>query len=154
MSDSVTGYCTKSRAFVIDTTLIGKYTISLRMSDTSALFELLAADHRRRLLILLCETDSIQIPEGLLTRGGTRARTNGSPQESGHEETAIQHTPTEEDALEVQLVHCHLPKLEDADVIEWDRETQTVTRGPAFAEIEPFLSLLIGNADKFPHKLL
>ena len=153
MSDSVTGYCTKSRAFVIDTTLIGKYTISVRMSDTSTLFELLAADHRRRLLILLCKTDSIQIPEGLLTRG-TRARTNGPPQESSHKETAFQHTPTDEDALEVQLVHCHLPKLEDADVIEWDRETQTVTRGPAFAEIEPFLSLLIGNADKFPHKLL
>lgn len=153
MSDSVTSCHTESRVFIIPTTLIGKYTIISRMSDASALFELLAADHRRRLLILLCETDSIQIPEGLLTRG-TRARTNESPQESGHEETAIQHTPTEEDALEVQLVHCHLPKLEDADAIKWDRETQTVTRGPAFAELEPFLSLLIGNADKFPHKLL
>jgi len=153
MSKSVTSCHTTSSSFTIGPTLIGKYTISLRMSDTSALFELLAADHRRRLLILLCETDSIQIPEGLLTRG-TRARTTGRPEESDNEETAFQYTSTNEDVLEVQLIHHHLPKLEDADVIEWDRETQTVTRGPAFAELEPFLSLLIGNADKFPHELI
>lgn len=123
------------------------------MSDASALFELLASDHRRQLLMVLCETDSVRIPEGLLTRGGTQTSAIGAIQESGHEQSDVRYTPTEREALEVDLVHCHLPKLEDADVIEWDRESQTVTRGPAFAEVEPFLLVLARNADKLPNEL-
>ncbi len=41
---------------------------------------------------------------------------------------------------EVAIVHLHLPKLDEADLIEWDRESRTVERGPRFDELKPLLS--------------
>lgn len=38
--------------------------------------------------------------------------------------------------------HVHLPKLDDAEFIEWDQEENTVMRGPRFEEIQPFLELV------------
>jgi len=38
--------------------------------------------------------------------------------------------------------HNHLPKLEEADYIEWDREAGTISEGPKFGEIEPLLKLI------------
>lgn len=43
---------------------------------------------------------------------------------------------------ETLLYHVHLPKLHEADYVEWDREAGTVTRGPEFYEVEPLLRLL------------
>lgn len=42
----------------------------------------------------------------------------------------------------MQLYHNHLPKLADAGYIEWGSDTDTVSRGPNFAEIEPLVQLL------------
>lgn len=42
----------------------------------------------------------------------------------------------------VELVHVHLPLLEDADLIEWDRESRTIARGPNYDELEPVIELL------------
>ena len=52
---------------------------------------------------------------------------------------------------EVDLVHCHLPKLEEAGYIEWDQKTGEISRGPSFEEIEPLLALLENHADELPH---
>lgn len=39
----------------------------------------------------------------------------------------------------IALIHNHLPRLDAHDVVEYDRSEQTVTPGPNFDEIEPFL---------------
>ena len=55
------------------------------------------------------------------------------------------------DALEsadIALYHVHLPKLEAAGYIEWNRETREVMKGPQYDEIETFLTLVENHADK------
>lgn len=114
------------------------------MSKVSSLFELLAADTRRRILYVLCERETLRVPEGLRTRSATQ------PRRSGDDQTRPVATPRE---FEVELYHTHLPKLEAERVIEWDRGSQTVSRGPAFEEIEPALRMLAANATTLPGQL-
>lgn len=116
------------------------------MSDASTLFDLLAAGYRRRILLLLCDQESIDVPDALVTRGeaGTVTTLDGVTPE----------TVRDRERVDVALYHRHLPKLADEGVIEWDDETGTVTRGPAFGEIEPALRVLAENADRFPSDLL
>lgn len=52
--------------------------------------------------------------------------------------------------LEFDLVHNHLPKLEEAGYIEWDRDTGEISRGPRFDEIEPILELIENHPDELP----
>lgn len=42
----------------------------------------------------------------------------------------------------IEMNHLHLPKLEAMGYVEWDRDSNTVTRGPRFDEIVPVLGLL------------
>lgn len=49
----------------------------------------------------------------------------------------------------VELRHVHLPKLEDGGLVGWNQESNVVTKGPEFGEIEPLLKLLVGGHDKF-----
>lgn len=119
------------------------------MSDLSTLFGLLAADARRRVLYMLCDTDTLRVPEGLQIRGQAQVRQSGGSQ-------TMQQSPPEDrssQAFEMELYHIHLPKLEAEDVIEWDRDGQTVSRGPAFEEIEPALRTLAAHAHRFPGEL-
>ncbi|WP_276272544.1 DUF7344 domain-containing protein [Haloarcula litorea] len=114
------------------------------MLDTSSLFALLADERRRQLLLALIASDSVAVSEALLQRSASA--------EDGERATAAG-TGTWDDALDAELVelhHTHLPKLADADVIEWDRETGVVTRGPAFDEVEPFTRLLADNREALP----
>lgn len=113
------------------------------MVDSSTLFSLLAEDRRRRLLFTLCSTESISIPGGLLTRGGTQVRQDGGPTASRLDQESLQQ-------LHGKLYHSDLPKLEDAHLIEWDQENGAVSRGPEFDEVEPALRLLAENRYKFP----
>lgn len=113
------------------------------MPDVSTLFELLAADARRRLLVALCDVESVQVPEGLLARGQARTAPSGpSWSPTGDAEST--------DRRELQLYHNHLPKLAAEDLIEWDREAGVVSRGPDFGEIEPLVRLLASNPQVFP----
>jgi len=121
------------------------------MNQTSACLDLLADDHRRDILFLLCDTESIQIPDGLLPRSHAQpvdTHSHSSP------ESRQQSTEHDLHQLEVQLHHTHLPKLENNGVIEWDQDTQTVSRGPHFDDIEPVLRLFAANQDRFPDDLL
>lgn len=121
------------------------------MNQTSACLDLLADDHRRDILFLLCDTESIQIPDGLLTRSqAQQVDTHSQSSPNSHPRS------TEQDLnqLEIQLHHTHLPKLESKGVIEWDQETQTVSRGPNFDDLEPVLRLFAANQDRFPDDLL
>lgn len=46
------------------------------------------------------------------------------------------------DRSAIQLHHLHLPKLEAAGYITWDRDAGTVVKGPDWDELTPFLDLL------------
>jgi len=48
----------------------------------------------------------------------------------------------DEPNIHTKLHHQHLPKLEHAGYIEWDKTTGSVGRGPSYFEIEPLLRLL------------
>lgn len=54
------------------------------------------------------------------------------------------------DELHSAMVHSHLPKLEDAGFILWDRDQNVVRTGPRFGEIKPLLELLQNHADELP----
>lgn len=48
------------------------------------------------------------------------------------------------------LLHAHLPKLEAAGFVDWDRSDGVVEHGPNFDEIEPLLELLRENQPVLP----
>ena len=50
----------------------------------------------------------------------------------------------------VGMTHVHLPKLEAYGFIEWDRDTNEVSKGPNFEEIRPLLGLLQRHDDELP----
>jgi len=51
---------------------------------------------------------------------------------------------------EVQLYHKHLPRLDNARLVAWDRETDTVATGSRFEEVRPVLSLFADHQDDLP----
>jgi len=56
----------------------------------------------------------------------------------------------EPEVLEIELFHKHLPKLESAGYIEWNRETGKISKGPDWADIEPLLVLMADHRDELP----
>lgn len=44
--------------------------------------------------------------------------------------------------FDVALYNIHLPKLDEAGYICWDRERSTIEKGPRFDEIRPLLTVL------------
>lgn len=52
----------------------------------------------------------------------------------------VEHTVGELDPL-VAMHHLHLPVLEEREFIQWDRETDRITRGSRFDELVPYLEL-------------
>lgn len=89
----------------------------------------LADEHRRRLLAALAEENPqmpVQIPEG------------------------VQRGDEQLDGLQMELYHNHLPRLEAAGFIKWQREQHKVVKGPEFDQIEPVLKLFAKNANELP----
>ncbi|RLM83592.1 ArsR family transcriptional regulator [Halobellus sp. Atlit-38R] len=97
-------------------------------------FEALANVHRRRILITLLEynpqRDTVAVPEDI--HQGKKAL----------------------EALQTEFYHSHLPRLEEAGLIRWNRDTHEVLKGPRFDEIRPLLELLRDHADELPDDLL
>jgi hypothetical protein len=50
----------------------------------------------------------------------------------------------------VRLYHSELPKLADAGYIEWDDDSDTISKGPKFSEVEPLVQLLKEYNTAFP----
>ncbi|ELY63374.1 hypothetical protein C492_07030 [Natronococcus jeotgali DSM 18795] len=95
------------------------------------LLDVLANKYRRRVLVALLEHNpqddhDPQIPDN------------------------VNYEAEDLESLMINMRHTHLPKLEDARFIEWDRETNTVRKGPQFEDIRPLLELMENHADKFP----
>jgi hypothetical protein len=51
---------------------------------------------------------------------------------------------------EIRLHHNYLPRLATHEFIDWNRETNEITRGDKFEEIRPLLRLLYENRDQLP----
>lgn len=105
------------------------------------MFELLAADYRRQILLTLCDSETVELPEAILTR---------SVSAESRPAVASDGTAATDSTVAIELYHNHLPKLADAGVVEWDRDTGVVSRGPAFEHIEPLVSLLAENEECVP----
>lgn len=65
-------------------------------------------------------------------------------------ETVAKNDARETDELEVQLIHAHLPKLDNMGYIVWDRDNGTVVKGPNWEEIESVVRLLSDNREQIP----
>lgn len=92
-------------------------------------FRVLANGHRRRLLLALLEHN----PQADVT-----VRDDVRFDDEGVED------------LRVELYHQHLPMLERLGVIEWDRGTHSVSKGPNFDEIRPLLELFDRHRGELP----
>ena len=67
----------------------------------------------------------------------------------------VEEIETENDDVEQlanELYHIHLPKLDDEEYIEWDRDSNSIRRGPAFDDVEPLLRLMDDNQDELPEE--
>jgi hypothetical protein len=99
--------------------------------ELDAMLNVLANKYRRRVLVALLEHN---------------------PQD-GHDPQIPDDVTLETEDLEslmINMRHGHLPKLEEEGFIEWDRETNTVEKGPQFEEIQPLLELMENHADELP----
>lgn len=121
------------------------------MSDTDTLFGLLSNPVRRRVLIALCDRDQVRVPEDIRARSTVDA----SHPEGRRRLPGVEAVESESDGtrLMLQLYHRDLPRMEEEGVIEWDRDTNVVSRGPEFDTIEPTLRLLVTNAGLLPDGL-
>lgn len=50
----------------------------------------------------------------------------------------------------LELHHNHLPSLDAAGFIDWDPETDTITRGPRYEDIRPVIELMRTHQDELP----
>lgn len=93
--------------------------------------KMLANQYRRRVLIALLDhnpqrDDDLQLPTDSVLPDG------------------------EIDRLKIEMRHAHLPKLHEAGIIEWNRETNSIRKGPHFEEVRPLLELIQNHADELP----
>lgn len=75
------------------------------------------------------------------------ALSNETPRTVRTNTAAIQRTEERRDAT--RMYHIHLPKLEDCGYICWNKETERVTKGPKFAEIQPLLELVTEYEEEY-----
>lgn len=52
--------------------------------------------------------------------------------------------------VESELYSTHLPMLAEEGIIEWDRETGEIRKGPNFEKVEPLLRLMEEHDDELP----
>lgn len=98
--------------------------------SASDVFEALANEYRRRLLFALDDEaplrgealDPLELLDGF-----------GDP-----------------DTTHIELVHVHLPKLSERGFIDWNRETDEITTGAEWGEVEPVIGLLREHWDELP----
>ncbi|GAA1290974.1 hypothetical protein GCM10009647_000020 [Streptomyces sanglieri] len=51
---------------------------------------------------------------------------------------------------QVQLFHSDLPRLANAGYIKWDDDSENISKGPRFSEVEPLVQLLREYNTRFP----
>jgi hypothetical protein len=94
---------------------------------TSRAENVLRSRHRRRIVRWLAR-GAVDRESDLVLRGGD----------------------ADENEVASDLRETHLPMLEEAGIIEWDRETGRVSKGPNFDDAERLLELMAKDADGPP----
>ena len=98
--------------------------------DWEAMFAALRNHSRRRLLVALLDHN---------------------PQEDSVKPSKAAHVGEKDlEVLQAKMYHKHLPTLEAAGFIRWDRENHEVVKGPKFDEIRPLLELIHNHRDELP----
>ena len=98
----------------------------LTSTELDTLMGILSAQERRAVLYRLGREDSLN--ESDLLVGGVN----------------------QSDQQKIALHHTHLPKLDEAQYIEWERETGVVRPGDRYDDVEFLLDLLQTQTDEFP----
>jgi len=124
--------------------MCGRHELPIMMG-ASKVFGLLASDRRRRVLLLLCEEESAEVPEAVSCRGDAAA-----PRTAGGDERARSRSRR---LRRLRLYHADLPKLAAAGLIDWERGSDRVSRGPRFEEVEPLLDALASSASEVPQEI-
>lgn len=99
------------------------------------LYEALSAEPRREILISLSEAPKerrLPLPEAA-----------ASPNQS-----------MDPERLSTELCHHHLPKLEEAGYVRWERDPFCVQRGPHFAEPALIVETVLDSVDQIPPSLM
>jgi hypothetical protein len=134
-------------------------------------FQLLAAVERRRVLVALRDRpagETVDPIAGSRRTGGVTATAEhlrpGGVEDSGPEPEPDSETEPlsgsggatadDVDSYVLALKHHHLPRLDEAGVVDWEPAANTVSRGPRFDEIEPLLELLVTHSDRLPGRLI
>ena len=101
----------------------------------NGIFEATVAEPRRQIVVSLLDRSpdrSIPLPESAINPA----------------------VPTDLDCLRQQLIHHHLPLLEDLSFIEWSREPFVATRGPRFDEVAVVFESLHRYSTQIPDSLV
>lgn len=98
-------------------------------SQADVLFDVLADEHRRQLLLSLLGDESCSTSWG-----------RAVPPADGDETNDRQ----------LLMRHAHLPKLEDAGYVRLNGDGRRIEAGPNFETIQPLLELLDANRGLFP----
>ena len=74
-----------------------------------------------------------------------------NPQDDNDHDPLNLLSETEEaEVLQSELVHKHLPKLDDMGYISWNRTTNKISKGPNWDDVSPLLKLMYTNQDELP----
>lgn len=101
-------------------------------------FDALANRRRRQLLVDLLHDDSLHIPH---LSGASRELL------AAHESLLGEYLSGSwevdgVDKTDVRMYYVHLPKLVEYGYVEWDRNTNLVTKGPEFDALRPLLEVV------------
>ncbi|MFP8890132.1 hypothetical protein ACLI4U_10210 [Natrialbaceae archaeon A-CW2] len=101
----------------------------------NTVFEAITAEPRRQLVVSLLDApadQAVPLPESAVNPD----------------------VPVDFERLRQELLHVHLPKLEDQGFIHWDRDPLTASRGPRFEEVAVVFSALHANAVDIPDSMV
>lgn len=90
------------------------------------ILDCMCSQHRRQIVLLL-KQGTVQTEADMMVRGGNDI-----------------------EEIEKNLTRNHLPRLEEAGYIEWNRDTGEISKGPRFDELKPLLELIENHADELP----
>lgn len=98
-------------------------------TEIDAVFAALAHPHRRFLLALLGEPGTEETLTAIAAAIATETEESASAPGPG---TGI-------DTIEASLHHVHVPKLDEVDLVAYDRDEQTVTLTDRWEHVQPIL---------------
>lgn len=73
-----------------------------------------------------------------------------NPQDDHDHDPMDLSSESDNEVMQSDIIHNHLPKLEELGYIEWERTTNQVKKGPNWNEIAPLLQLINNHRDELP----